>query len=362
MCTRRRRCWRRGELALGAGVLAAGLLAGAAGCSGQDRAEPLPGARLLAQTEVRVNEARKELRQSITHYGLVFAVTPEDFASFGRQLMARSDGRDLVMGSLHGVELHGGGVLGAILGFWTPGERPARLEDRFPFAWSPRAVALREIYRSHRQQIYLPVPGRAFQEIQGKLPGQPQLPRMHLAFRPAVDGATSADVDAYAFLRTLLEREPSLHAAWTTRAGQRLTADLLLRHVGDLYLSQRTVGDEAADHSHLHLVELLLDYARHRPGAVDPNAVKRRFLEVELQRQEFGEAGPSEALGHYAESLGLLLQDPDVAWTAGEKSRVRSWLQALETSGAFGDRAEPQHAAHLLAGLRLVERQRAKLR
>jgi hypothetical protein len=184
---------------------------------------------------------------------------------------------------------------------------------------------------------------------------------MRFEFQPAVAGVKDANVDAYSFLGILLRTEGAYGGSWKNRFGQRLTTKLLLQNVRDHYFADHRVGDEEADHTHLHMVELLLEFARRYPGALDPGAVKSRFLAAELQRDAFGSEGPAEALGHYAESLGLLLREPSVQWSTSERRQVRTWLRDLEAGGYFGPETPINYVAHLLRGLRLIDDGAGKL-
>ena len=132
----------------------------------------------------------------------------------------------------------------------------------------------------------------------------------------------------------------------------------LFHHVWDHYVIARSAAEEFADHSYLHLVEILIAYNSRLEQNLrrDPNGLKRRLLTVELERIEYGGYEASEALGHYVESLGFLLADQDVNWTTAEKIKIRAWLRDLEMNRlAEIDDAPVQHLAHLLRGLRRIE-------
>jgi hypothetical protein len=338
-------------------LIAALLLA----CREETPPPPVAGAELRTRAETRLLKERAELRKSIGHYGLVFDVEQEEIRRFLAQIWLRRDGSDIVMGGVHGVELHGGGVLGLIAEYWRPDSRRPRLSDRYPFSWSRSPVALEEIYQSHRNQIFLPVPGLTMDGIDGQLPASPQLPRMR--FQHAAQGRPEiSEADSYTFLGMLLAYEPDRAATWTNRLNQRMSVDSLLRNAWDHYAVQRTAREEFDDHSYLHLVEVLLAFHRTRESQRDPNEIKQRFLSTELRRTEFGGYEASEALGHYVESLGLLLSGPDIAWSDDEKQQVRDWLEDLETNRLREVEGLPvRHLAHLVRGLRLVEENAARL-
>jgi len=70
----------------------------------------------------------------------------------------------------------------------------------------------------------------------------------------------------------------------------------------------------------------------------------------------------SEALGHYVESLGLLLAEPGVSWTKADKTKVCAWLRDLETARlAEVDAVPVQHLAHLVSGLTQIEANKDRL-
>jgi hypothetical protein len=293
---------------------------------------------------------------------LLFDVEQEHLGRFMKRIVLRRGGRDIVPGSLDSLELHGGGVLGILVDYWRPHGRPPQLEDRFPFSWSTRPVALAEIYRSHQNQIFLPVPGLPTDEIDGQIPDSPQLPRMRFRFDEHSGSFETSEVDSYAFLGILLEYQQDLGATWVNRLNQHLSADLLLRNTWAHYLLSRSAEAEFADHSYLHLVELLLAFSHHRDVQLDPNRIKQRFLAVELRRTEYGGYEPGEALGHYTDSLGFLLESPEIEWSTGEKKQVREWLEDLEDNRLRELRGLPiAYLAHLLRGLRAIERNQARL-
>jgi hypothetical protein len=109
-------------------------------------------------------------------------------------------------------------------------------------------------------------------------------------------------------------------------------------------------------------VELLLAFER-RSGEPDgTDAIKGRFLEVELSRWGFEGDDGNEALGHYVESLGLLVADPNITWQPSEKQRVSDWLRKREQD-RFHDLEAVRlpHLAHLLKGLRQIGENRTRL-
>jgi len=305
----------------------------------------IPGSALRARAEARLEAERPELLASPGHYGLVFEVPQPAFMRFMAQIYLHRAEGDIVPGSIDGVEAHGGGVLALIVDTWRPhGEAPG-LDDVFPFSWG--SLALTELYRSHQRQVFLSSSG-----------GLPRL-RFRIESKRGVD---TREADAYAFLATLLRFEDDLESEWTNRSGQSVTADRLLRSCWDRYRQERSPEEDSEDHSYLHLPGLLLAYGRHAGAGLDVDAVKRRFMSQELRRRSFGRYAASEALGHYAEALGLLVSDAAVTWTAEEKSAARGWLGALE-AGAFPDveGAPLSHLAHLVHGLREIERNRSRL-
>ena len=165
-------------------------------------------------------------------------------------------------------------------------------------------------------------------------------------------------------LRLLLRYEGDLNTEWTNRLDQPISAAILLDSAWDHYVVPRSAEAEFADHSYLHLVELLLAYNQ-RLGVKaqrDPNRLKQRLLSVELERKDYGGYEASEALGHYVESLGLLLAEPGVSWTNADKTKVCAWLRDLETARlAEVDAVPVQHLAHLVSGLTQIEANKDRL-
>jgi hypothetical protein len=330
-------------------------LALASACS--ETSSTLAGADLQARARARLEAERPALLESIGHYALVYDVDQAEFHRFMAQIHPRRDSADIAMAGAGGLELHGGGALRLLATLWRPDDRAAELSDSFPFAETRRGMQLRKIYESLRQQIFLPVPGVAREDIEAFLPPSPQLPRTRV--RHAAGGKREiSELDAYNALALLLRYQDDLRAQWTNRLGQRLNTQLLLDNTWDHYGIPRSAEEEFDDHSYLHLVELLLDYHRRLGTAspFDPTVLKERLLSVELERSTYGGYEASEALGHYAESLGLLLAEPGITWTPSDERKVRAWLQELEEVrlAEIGE-VPPQHLAHLVRGLALIE-------
>jgi hypothetical protein len=324
-------------------------------------ADGFPGMQLRERVATHVQMEKYTLKEEgLGHYGLIFPIQPRELQSFMRLIELQGSGEEIVPGSAQGPELHGGAVLAFLLDHWRPGGRPARLDDEFEFVSPSKKVALRDIYRAHQSQIFLPVDGQ-------ERPGE--LPRMKYELASANHETKTAEVDSYKFLGVLVAQETDYTRTWTDRAGQTLSTDLLLRRAWEHYLTQWSPEAEVADHANLHLVELLLAFNRGRMAmpiptspSLDSNQIKERFLATELKREDFqGEEGHI-SLVHYVESLGRLLQDPHVRWTRAERKQVREWLADLERRWLQPIEAlSPYQLAHLLRGLQWVDEFRGKL-
>jgi hypothetical protein len=327
------------------------------GCSPE--APPLPGMELLARAEAHLRQHEAAFAHDLSHYGAVFPVRPEQLDAFMAQIRCYGEGPDLVLGTSYGLESHGGGLLRLLFDHWRPGSRPARLEDRYPFATNGTALELRQLYDAYRQQVFLPVPGTPAEATGEALPERPQLPRMLLRFRPPLgSGSRIVELDAYKLLSLLVELEPEPERVWRNRFGQPLSVALLLRHVRGHYLASRPTPEEPADHSSLHLVGLLTAFDA-AIDARDLEPVRQHFLDVELAPRELDPADATLLLGHQAESLGLLLGAPELAWSDEQKREVRRWLEDLQARWPrelAGEDLEP--LSHLVVGLRLVRAHR----
>jgi hypothetical protein len=333
-------------------------------CSAESSCDPLPGSNLRARIESRLGSEQGELSSSLGHRALIYPVAQTQLHRFMQQIHPRHDGPDIVMAAAGGIELHGGAVLELIASLWRPGGRPAALADAFPFASIDRVIPLRQIYDSMRMQLFLPIPGIATEEISGRLPTSPQLPKTRM-LTASPRGLVASELDAYNALKLLLRYEDDLHAPWTNRLGQQLTAASLLDDTWIHFLALRSAEEEFSDHGYLHLPEILLTYNRRLKGVErrDPNELKHRLLSVELKRDSHGGYDASEALGHYTESLGHLLSEPGVTWTATERGRVCTWIRAVETVHMSDIGSTPaQHLAHMLRGLRMIEEHTSRLR
>jgi hypothetical protein len=324
-------------------------------CESETSRSEFPGMRLKARLESHLQREQATLKGSLVHYGLVFPVHQDDLLAYLRPIRFHGAGLDIALGTEDAVEPHGGGLLRLLVDHWRPQSRPARLTDRFWFETNGSSLALGAIYQAHRDQVFLPIPGLAPEEVGGRLPGSPQLPRMCLPFPPRGGEGRCVESDSYKLLGLLVELEPDPSLPWTNRLGQTLTVELLLRHAREHYLATRDTPFEPPDHSNLHLVELLLSFERGREGR-GAEAVKERFLNVELSRTDFDPTDEALLLGHYVESLGQLIAHPRVAWREDEARRVKAWLTELEERRFRElDAIELESLAHLLRGLRSIE-------
>ncbi len=334
-------------------------LLSALACARETPREDFPGMRLLARVEARLAQEKAALKPLLAHYGLVFPVEPAELDAFMRQVRFHGEGPDLVLGTDYGPESHGGGLLRLLFDTWRPASRAPRLDDRYWFASNRRDLALGRLYAAGREQIFLPVPGRAPEATGAQLPASPQLPRMFFRFAVGNGPARLVEADAYKFVSLLIELEPARARAWLNRTGQPLSLDLLMRHVREHYLASRVNAAAPADHSNLHLVELLAAFGS------DLAPVQQHLLTVELAQAAFDAKHERDLLAHYAESLGHLLEATGLRWSEDGKRRVRSWLEELEQS-RFRDITERdpealEELSHLAKGLRSVRTHQAEL-
>jgi len=321
----------------------------AATADAQIDASDFPGMRLTSRLEAHMARAGDGLRErNLEHWALIGTVDARDLRRWLAPISPRRDGDAWVLAAGGVPELHGGAVLEFLFLHWRPDGRSARETDRYPFALAQPSLG--EIEAGHRTQVFLPTADR------------PQLPRMR--FFTATSRAAPVERDAWCFLRLLVAQSDDYDATFSNHVDQTLTVDLLMRETWNHYM--RAAGGaaaEEADHSNLHLVEVLLAWSR-RTGSrptPDPRMIQRRFLTHELARPV--EETPEENLAHYAESLGHLVADDRLAWGAEQSAAVRAWLAALEAKRFRDlDAEDPKHLAHLLAGLRDVRRHLAHLR
>jgi hypothetical protein len=325
-------------------------LAGSAGAGCDAGRERLPGLELAARLEAHFEREAARWAEDPYHRGLLAPLPPHELEAFLRQVMFFSDRHGIVLGTAYRVEPHGGGVLRLLDAHWRPGGRRPGPDDLVRFEQNGRSLAFGSLLEGYRRRLFLP-PGDA----------PPRLARMRFGQRTQNGGMEEIETDAYAFLALLVAREDDLARPFTNVLGQRSSADLLLRQAWDHYLAARGPEEELRDHTQLHLVELLLAYARRQPE-LDPARIQRRFLAVELARRDPEGPDASLRLGHYAESLGWLVAEPRLAWDADARRAARDWLHWLETSRFRALEAEQVcPLSHLLAGLRRIGEHRAAL-
>jgi hypothetical protein len=338
------------------------VMLGAALAVGCSRPRPdVPGMQLLARVEARLARERPALRAHPGHAGELFPVPQAELNAFLLQVRPHGSGADLILGTMTQPESHGGGLLRLLLDEWRPDSRPASLDDAYLFRTRPAPLRLRDLYEAHRQQLYLPVPGRAPEAIDGALPQTPQLPRMFVHFQGPYGAERIVDSDSFKQLGLLIRLEPDATRIWRNRFGQPLSLALLMRDVRAHYLASAAPTAEPADHSNLHLVGLLAEFdaATH---ARDLAPIQRHFLDVDLAQEQF-DRDADLVLAHFAESLGHLLDATDLSWSRDDRRRVRRWLAELETR-RFADveRVDLDPLCHLAYGLREVRAHRDALK
>ena len=76
----------------------------------------------------------------------------------------------LVLGTANGFESHGAGLLDLLFATWRPEGRAPRLDDTFWFETNRARLPLAALYASHRNQIFLPVPGVATEATAARFP------------------------------------------------------------------------------------------------------------------------------------------------------------------------------------------------
>lgn len=310
-------------------------------CAPEAPRDDFPGLRLLARAEARLAREKPALRQTLLdHYGLLFPVDPPELDAFMRHVRFHGEGPDLALGTEFGPESHGGGLLRMLFDLWRPGGRAPRLDDRYRFEGGGE-LELGRLYRAYRQQLVLPEVGLPRMRFRFGLPGGPQ---------------RDVELDAYKLLSLLIELEPDPAATWTNRAGQTLDLERLLARVRAHYLASAAPASDPADHSQLHLVELLLAFGRE----LEP--IQAHFLSADLAQDAFEPEDASFLLSHTAESLGRLLESPALDWSEAEGRRVTDWLAALERTRFLDvEREELESLCHLARGLRAVRAHHAKL-
>jgi hypothetical protein len=314
----------------------------ATACAPDAPRDDFPGMRLLARAEARLEREQPALRQTLLdHYALLFPVEPHDLHAFMRHVRFHGDGPDLALGTEFGPESHGGGLLRMLFDLWRPGGRAPRLDDRYRFEANGAELELGRLYRAYQQQLVLPEAGLPRMRFRFGLPGGPQ---------------RDVDLDAYKLLSLLIELEPDPAETWTNRAGQTLDLERLLARVRAHYLASAAPSSDPADHSNLHLVELLVAFG------LELEPIQVHFLSVDLAQDAFEPKDASFLLSHTAESLGRLLESPALDWSEDEGRRVTAWLEALERTRFLEvEREELESLCHLARGLRSVRAQQAKL-
>ena len=322
---------------------------------------PASVSRLKPALEAVLNERRVELATDIGHYGLVFTPTPEMLQAFLDQVEAREHRGGFVVtlrnyfdpARYPARESHGGTFLSALLGFWRPDGRPARLQDRWTFANGARV--LDDIYVGHKKQLFIPPNESA-----------PPLPVILLPFES--NGKTVVEAaDAYQVVLLVIEHTPAerFGETWANIVNQSLSVDRVVDQVRTAYLADRRTGVVSADHTSYHAMEILVKHAQKAATKPDFSEVARRFLEVELSETELlkNEMLRDALVSHYIQSLGYLLSYDRLELSAEQKAQVRAWLGTVVRY--FPDSrlevADVHELAHALHGLRLIEAHADKL-
>lgn len=154
-------------------------------------------------------------------------------------------------------------------------------------------------------------------------------------------------------------------------SGSEITIRDLFDQYEKAYLSSGNEQNLASvfyhfDHTTWHLPALLLAY--YDKKGEDPQVIKDVFLARELGIEsnkifdkEFT-MGTFSQLAHYAESLGLLLDHDKISWKPEEIQKIKVWLVDVRDYVSQLDIvSQSQEIAHLIKGLRLIEKNEFKL-
>ena len=325
---------------------------------------PASTLRLKANLENVLNERQSELATDLGHFGLVFQPTQEMLRASLQQVEAREHRGGFVLtrgpyfstANYPARESHGGTLLNELLGFWQPNGRKALLQDRYAFANGPRV--LDTIYLAHKKQLFIP-------PIENG--AAPSFPVMLLPFASEEGRTVVEPADSYQVLLLVIDNTAGgqFGDEWMNLVNQPLSVDRLVEQVRTAYLEDRQPGRLPGDHTSYHALEILVRHAQKSPAMPSIQAIKRRFLEVELSETELlkNDAVRDALLSHYIQALGYLLSYERLALSAQEKMQITRWLDGL--AGYFPERlaqvANVHELAHALHGLRLIQQHAGKL-
>ncbi len=161
------------------------------------------------------------------------------------------------------------------------------------------------------------------------------------------------DQDSYQFLLLLMKLTPSSEwkKPWNGFTKQNLSIDHILKKVEEAYKNDEFYSGE---HDVFHFTEVLLTYSQ--GSGKDPNQLKKRFLERETKKTI--KSNNVTKIAHQMESLGLLLNAPEITWTQEEQKQVQDWIAKVNQWTARANLTElfDSEVIHLYKGYTLIQK------
>lgn len=262
-------------------------------------------------------------------------------------------GIPMMTGSFKGNERyrsnHGGGYIADMLqkngGNWSSTFR-YHLANAYTDKVSPtvRSMTIRQAFNAERRMMESPVAGK--------------FPDMN------------CEMDAFRHLETWLDFVPQVEwgKSWKNFRGKLLTFNMIMTAATESYVNPKTEINGAWHHGDLHLPQLLLKYHTMRGNKQMSQQIQHAFLKRELSGEIKDIWDVNGVRGsvvfHYVETLGVMLDHPDLTWSAEDMVCVRAWLIQLRefistNEGYWGLFSE--EAAHYHHGMELIAKNSAKI-
>lgn len=183
----------------------------------------------------------------------------------------------------------------------------------------------------------------------------------YLNYDDLPSGYVGGPKDIYQFLKAAMVLMPvqEWDQPWTNSQGESVSVKNIAEGLADFYLHHW--GLHGGDHSLYH-PEVLLHY--YDKKGLDPSPIKKVFLERELHQI------PSDLyegdVGHFTETLGVLLSRENISWSPEELEVARTWVNEVRQFLVDKDLLKLNiddiyESAHLLRGLRLIAKHQDKL-
>ena len=239
-------------------------------------------------------------------------------------------------------ETHGGEYMFALVkSALAKGYSPGQILN-FKFHSFDGEISFRELLEQQRFRLTIITD-------QGSFP----LMRYERASRWTGQSIFSDEQDSYQFLLLLMKLTPNSEwkKTWPGFAEQDLSINVILQEIDKAHSQENF---HSFEHDVHHFIEVLIPY--YRGSGKDLNQLKQRLLK-QVTKAEI-KPNNTSIVAHQMESLGLLLNAPEITWTPEEQQQVKDWIAKVNRWTAKANLTElfDSEVIHLYRGYDLIQK------